>query len=98
MNKKLFNHSERLFRNLNYSMNSKSDSQAKYQGSLEKKAENEDMNVQNRVALEKIKKELQQMRSDDERLMERTHSFISDVTVIGTERKYREFTGNWDPL
>ena len=62
------------------------------------KVESEEVNVQNQLALDKIKDELQRMRSETQELLVRTETFVSNMTDIDRERKYREFTGNWDQL
>lgn len=62
------------------------------------KVESEELNVQNTLALDKIKNELQQMRFETQQLLVRTESIVTDLSDMDKERKYREFTGNWDQL
>ena len=62
------------------------------------KVESEEVNFQNQLALDKIKDELHRMRSETQQLLVRTETYITNLTDINRERKYREFTGNWDEL
>ena len=62
------------------------------------KVESEEVNVQNQLSLEKIKDELHRMRCETQELLERTEIYVTNLTDFDRERKYREFTGNWDKL
>ena len=55
------------------------------------KVESEELNVQNTLALDKIKNELQQMRFETQQLLVRTESIVTDLSDMDKERSLMHF-------